>query len=196
MIDLKEYTDTRIDALDTRILALFEEKQKALDAALIAQKEAVAKAENATDRIAARGQADLAALQADMAERLVSVRRELESANNSAKEAVTKAETATEKRLEGMNEFRATLTDQTKSFIPREVAEGVFTDLRNQIDRISSRVIESGGREQGTSRAKDQAHQASIAQITLVMAVIAILAVIVTAVIHFIPAAVVVMAAL
>jgi len=45
--------------------------------------------------------------------------KQIALALNSAEKAVTKAETATEKRFESVNEFRLTLSDQTKTFVTR-----------------------------------------------------------------------------
>lgn len=49
------------------------------------------------------------------------------------KEAILKAENSVDKRLEGMNEFRKTLSDQAAHFIPREEA-------LQRIDALSERV--------------------------------------------------------
>ena len=67
--------------------AIGEERQRALEAALLAAKEAVTKAETATERIAARALADQAALREEMGERLSALRRELEAATSAQKEA-------------------------------------------------------------------------------------------------------------
>lgn len=53
-----------------------------------------------------------------------------------SEKAVSKAETANEKRFEGVNEFRAQLSDQANTFIPR-------AEARALLDAISSRLDES-----------------------------------------------------
>ena len=128
-VELREYVE-----------ALFDQKDKALDAALAAQKEAVVKAEIATDRIAARAQADQEALREQMGERLTSLRRELESAVATQKEAVQKAETATEKRLTAMNEFRDALSDQSATMMPRREFEQAHNELLRQVAELRNRA--------------------------------------------------------
>jgi len=60
--------------------------------------------------------------------------------------AVTKAEMATDKRFDSVNEFRAQLADQSRTFIPRveaELTHRQFEDrinlLKESIDRIEAR---------------------------------------------------------
>ncbi len=135
----------RIDAVRTTVEALFAEKQKALDAALTAQKEAVSKAELATDRIAARAAGDQDALRGEMTERLAAVRRELEQATAAQKEAVIKQEDANERRFESVNEWRAQSADRERSqaeernklqstFMLKEVADTQLDQIRKTAD--------------------------------------------------------------
>ena len=68
------------------------------------------------------------------------------------KEAVTKAEIAVEKRLEGVNEFRAQLADQQRSLMPRQEAEVRLsaTDARLKVAEenvMRFAATKSGGRE-------------------------------------------------
>ena len=51
----------------------------------------------------------------------------------SLQRAVGKAETASDKRFESVNEFRNTLADQSRTFIPRIEAESRFNSLERQI---------------------------------------------------------------
>ncbi len=67
---------------------------------------------------------------------LVAAREATHAALTAAKEAVTKAETTTEKRLDGMNEFRRTLSDQARNFI----SKGEFDALKERIDRNEGRT--------------------------------------------------------
>ncbi|PYC66002.1 hypothetical protein C7C45_26970 [Micromonospora arborensis] len=66
----------------------------------------------------------------------------------SADKAVTKAETATEKRFESVNEFRQTLSDQTKTFIARVEFEVVrdshaahIADLASRLDKLEGKGV-------------------------------------------------------
>lgn len=129
-------------ALREYVEALFDQKDKALDAALATSKEAVVKAETATDRIAARALADQEALRDQMGERLESLRRELQSATSNQKEAVQKAENATERRLEGMNEFRNALSDQGKLMMPRREYEQAHQEIVRQVAQLREDISE------------------------------------------------------
>jgi hypothetical protein len=142
--------------------ALLMEKQRALDAALAAQKEAVVKAEIATDRIAARAMSDQEALRGEMAERLSALRRELEAATAAQKEAVIKAETATEKRFESVNEWRDQSADRERTqqedraklegaFIRREVIEAQLASIRDEMVTLRSRSDVSAGGDQSNA---------------------------------------------
>jgi hypothetical protein len=64
----------------------------------------------------------------------------VKSALNTSKEAVTKAEIATEKRFEGVNEFRKTLSDQAADFLSRKEYEATYTSLKDKMDGISNRI--------------------------------------------------------
>src|SRR5687767_13157468 len=61
----------------------------------------------------------------------------LAAALAAAKEAVQKAENAAEKRFESVNEFRAQLNDQQRTFIPRSEVEVLNKGFS---DRISAEV--------------------------------------------------------
>ena len=55
-------------------------------------------------------------------------------------QAITKADTALEKRLESMNEFRASLKDQSAAFLTRDVYEVQHSDLARRLDNIAERL--------------------------------------------------------
>ncbi|MEU4335169.1 hypothetical protein AB0F59_11115 [Micromonospora lupini] len=67
----------------------------------------------------------------------------------SADKAVTKAEAATEKRFESVNEFRQTLSDQTKTFIARVEFEVVRDSHARQIADLASRLDKIEGKGVG-----------------------------------------------
>lgn len=54
----------------------------------------------------------------------------------SSKEAVNKAETATEKRFEGVNEFRAALSDNAAMLIPRSEAQSRFASMEEKMQAM------------------------------------------------------------
>lgn len=57
-----------------------------------------------------------------------------------ADRAVSKAELAAERRFESVNEFRATLTDQARTFMPRAEAEQAIQTLHEKLETITNRV--------------------------------------------------------
>lgn len=66
-----------------------------------------------------------------------------------AEKAVTKAEAASEKRFESVNEFRATLADQQRTFIPRAEAEMRMGVLENQLQILTANSVERRGQATG-----------------------------------------------
>lgn len=76
------------------------------------------------------------------------------SALDAADRAVSKAEAATEKRFEGVNEFRATLSDQASKFIIRSEFELVVDRLEQDIKNL---VLTRG--EMVPAKAYDAAHK-------------------------------------
>lgn len=73
-------------------------------------------------------------------QRLEAVRRETAIIHEASQTAIAKAEDATERRFESVNEFRAQLGSQTASFLPREVAEAQFAEIRRAIGDIAEKV--------------------------------------------------------
>ena len=67
----------------------------------------------------------------------------------SSKEAIEKAERATEKRLEGMNEFRAALNDRDRLFIPRAEYETVVKQIEGSIGDLKKRMELKDGEKAG-----------------------------------------------
>jgi tetrahydromethanopterin S-methyltransferase subunit G len=65
-------------------------------------------------------------------------------------EAISKAEIANEKRFASVNEFRAQLGDQARTFMPRAEVEVILKSLDARIDKIEGRDIERMGQKFGT----------------------------------------------
>lgn len=57
-----------------------------------------------------------------------------------AKEAVAKQETANEKRFEGVNEFRQTLTDQAQTFARTDLMMAKFDSLEKRLSELTNSV--------------------------------------------------------
>lgn len=75
-----------------------------------------------------------------LVERLAAQQRETQLGAEAAKEAIQKAEMANEKRFDGVNAFRQTLTDQSKDFMPREVADAQIGELRKQVQYLAEQL--------------------------------------------------------
>lgn len=63
--------------------------------------------------------------------------------------AIEKAEASVDRRLEGMNEFRASLADQAGRLMPRAEADNRFSGINEQLKDISSRIDRQEGRGSG-----------------------------------------------
>ena len=68
---------------------------------------------------------------------------------STAKEAVDKAEKATEIHFASVNEFRATLTDQTSKFPPRQEVALQIQNLQSKITDMQRILDQTSGRDQG-----------------------------------------------
>jgi flagellar biosynthesis chaperone FliJ len=74
-------------------------------------------------------------------ERIQALRESVNAALHAADRAIQKAESAAEKRFESVNEFRATLSDQQRTFIPRSEAEIMFRTLEAKAG-VNTRALE------------------------------------------------------
>jgi hypothetical protein len=92
------------------------------------------------------------------------------AALSAADRAVLKAEAASEKRFEGVNEFRATLSDQATRLMPREEAVTRIDALGERLVALATRVTTSEGRSTGRADYLGWI----IAAITIIAAVIGI----------------------
>lgn len=64
----------------------------------------------------------------------------VQAALAAADRATAKAETASEKRFEGVNEFRASLSDQSRLLMPRAESEQIVKSLEAKIAALEERV--------------------------------------------------------
>lgn len=71
------------------------------------------------------------------------------SALHAAKEAVSKAEVATEKRFEGVNEFRSSLSDLTATMMPRAESTARWSALAERVDKMEKAIAADSGRNKG-----------------------------------------------
>lgn len=82
-------------------------------------------------------------------ERFVAGEKAVNAALIAAKEAVLKAETSADKRFESVNEFRQTLSDQTKTFISRVESEAKLESFNNRLSDTVARLDKLEGRSIG-----------------------------------------------
>lgn len=80
---------------------------------------------------------------------VAALEKSIQVALTAAQQAVNKAEAATEKRFDSVNEFRATLADQTGTLMPRAEAEIRLKTLTDRLDAISGIVTSTAGRSVG-----------------------------------------------
>jgi hypothetical protein len=148
LISTKDHIKDLMVAHDKRYEQRYEASQKALEAALIAQKDAVREA------FAAQKEAINAALA-------------------SADRAVSKAENAAERRFEGVNEFRAQLGDQQRTLMPRVEAENRLSAMAEKLSVLEGFRTEVLSRGVGTQ----QGYGWAIGVIGLVLTVLTIISV-------------------
>ncbi len=73
----------------------------------------------------------------------------LEAARMATQMAIDKAEIAMERRFESINEFRESLSDQTRTYMPRAEYEAKHVAITAQIDSIDKRLTLAEGRSSG-----------------------------------------------
>lgn len=99
-------------------------------------------------------------------------RRETDIIHNSSEKAIQKAEIAADKRFEGVNKFREQLNDQSKDFMPRELADSQFEEFRKQITDLQRTESSNMGRDAGS----DKTTALLIAVSTLVLGAVVVIA--------------------
>lgn len=117
---LHDYLVSRSDERDRGYQQRWEASEKATGTALIAAKEAVAMA--------------LQAQKEAVATAFIAQEKAVAAALSAAERAVTKAEQAAEKRFDSVNEFRAQLSDQASTFLPRAEFNRALDALVDKMD--------------------------------------------------------------
>jgi hypothetical protein len=69
-----------------------------------------------------------------------------------ASAAVNKADIANEKRFDNVNEFRAQLGDQQRTFMPRAEVETMIKSLGEKLESVVARIDRSESRGQGSQQ--------------------------------------------
>jgi hypothetical protein len=150
--------EMRLAALEQNLETLSVERQRAVDVASEEREKAASALRDSLERAIREGDERL---REHVSNQIQQIRASLESADklelsridyvaekadkqqavanerfSAAEVAIRKAENATEIRFQGVNEFRATLSDQTKSFIPRELAEKTTDQLDKRLSDL------------------------------------------------------------
>lgn len=126
----------------------------------------------------------IAAVEASAEQHVEQLRREREIVTGAQMEAIAKAEAATEKRFESVNEFRAQLNDVISQFVPREVADAQFAEVRKAVDSITARFNTMEGSDQGERRVRSSLSSSAtvwIGALGLLVAVLSIAVVVILA---------------
>jgi hypothetical protein len=92
------------------------------------------------------------------------------AAHNATERALEKADKATEKRFDGVNEFRAVLTDQQRTFLTRAEFESEHASLIARVDSLEDWRASASGQEAGSWR--------SIERLILICSLIAAVAIV------------------
>lgn len=104
-------------------------------------------------------------------QRFIAQEQAVQAALTSAKDAVHKAEMASEKRFEGVNEFRATLSDQASTFISRTEVDQRMKGIDEKVDIIMGRM----DRLEGRSGGMDASFVKLVSMVAMAGAIIAII---------------------
>jgi hypothetical protein len=140
---LKDELDRRIHAQDRATALALSAAEKTTTVAQSTADRAVAKAEAAAGKEYLEAQIE--ALRQALVQQIASQKTAIDAALTAAKEALTaaqmssekaiqKAEEATEKRFEGVNEFRAQLSDQARSFATKAESDYRFAAIDKMLD--------------------------------------------------------------
>jgi hypothetical protein len=109
-------------------------------------------------------------------ERFAAAEKAVASALASAKEAVTKQENAADRRFESVNEFRATLQDQTSQFVSRLEFSAKVDALDSRIRDMARIQEQASGKDDGVSATKSGLIAGIGLLVAIVVAGVAVLA--------------------
>ncbi len=129
-------------------------------------------------------------------QRMADADKAIQAALVSAEKAVTKAETASEKRFEGINEFRAVLSDQQRTLLPRvefDVGQAALTERINSLAerftalelRLTSQQEHASGSDAGTTEAVAAASRLTNTRIAALTVLISVVVIVVNLAIYF-----------
>jgi hypothetical protein len=122
------------------------------------------------------------AQQVAMATAFTAADKAIQVALSASKEASLKAESAAERRFEAVNEFRGQLSDQARTFLPRQEWEASRTALAERMNmlterfsalelRLSSRLDRGEGSHEGSAGQREE-HRASRSEASQVVVMV------------------------
>lgn len=137
IIELFAASDRRHDDSSEALRDLLREVDRRYEQRFIAQENAVGLALTRVDK--------------EFHEHIAQVRTETHAALEAADKAINKSESATEKRFESVNEFRAQLADQTRTFMPRTESISRHDRSAEQIEALVKAIADLRDRIQTQS---------------------------------------------
>lgn len=146
--------DAKVAVLETAIASLQKQlndrihmSRESLALALTAAEKTTAIAQQTADKAMAKAdakadmvylEAQIRSLKEQFQDQITSAQSALRAAFDSSEKAITKAEESNEKRFQSVNEFRAQLADQQKTFVVKDEAEFKFTALEKKLDESAA----------------------------------------------------------
>lgn len=109
---------------------------------------------------------------------LLAAEKAVQSALTAAQQAVAKAETAAEKRFESVNEFRAQLSDQANTFVPRAEYEARMVTVADKISEMGGFINTLAARidlREGRSGGQDAARGNMVTIVGLALTAVTVL---------------------
>jgi len=123
------------------------------------------------ERIAALDQR-VTDLHAHVLQQIADVRNDAQIMFRTVERATVKQDAAIERRFESVNEFRSTLEDQTKTFMPRAEIEARIQQNYERYNDLANRITRAEGRSAGSSAAYGYLTAAVTAVIAIVTVVL------------------------
>lgn len=153
---------TRIDSIKDAGDKLASERDRAASTLRDAHQKAIEQAESERAKAAQRlaeqitqqiqsGDENLKLHILAQEQEIQAVRRETSLIHEASEKAIQKAEAATEKRFGTVNGVREQLIDQARDFMPRELADSQFSDMRKEINILRASNDTAVGKSQGST---------------------------------------------
>ena len=147
-VSILEFVSMTISSLDRRFDSLHGDLKVDIEHRFDALIESVAQRFSDSDQ---RYRERYEGQQIALREALAATDKAVQAALIAQEKAVTKAEIASEKRFDAVNEFRAQLSDQATTFMPRAEAESRLSALAEKIDDLKESRDTSAGKGMGAN---------------------------------------------